>query len=109
MMVRECPFGRIFRDNEGDLLLIHDLLVAGTTVRWFLMTLHIWKTTRERAAGMVQLALAAPAPGGPGTPGGPDEDDDPDDIDLDEGGDEGDTGGGDGEPRQSRSARTVVH
>jgi hypothetical protein len=111
MMVRECPFGRIFRDNEGDLLLIQDLLVAGTTVRWFLMTLHIWKTTRERAVEMLRLTLAPPAPGGRRTPGGSGEDGDPDDIDVDDDGDEGDTGDGDGdgEPRQSRSARTVVH
>lgn len=60
--VRECPFGRIFRDNDGDLLLVHDLLVAGTTVRWFLTMLHIWMRTRQRAVDMLRLALAPPAP-----------------------------------------------
>jgi len=49
--------------------------------------------------------------GGRRTPGGSGEDCDADDIDVDGDDDEGDTGDGDGdgEPRQSRSARTVVH
>jgi len=54
VMARECPFGRILRDPEGDLLLIHDVLVFGVTVRWFLLTLIIWKRTRTRAMEMVK-------------------------------------------------------
>jgi hypothetical protein len=104
VMTRECPFARIFRDDGGEVLLLHDVLAAGTTVRWFLMTLHIWKRTRQRATEMVQLALAAPAPHGSGNSGGPGDEDDPDDVGLDGGDDDGGE-----EPRQSEPARTVVH
>jgi len=110
VMSRACPFGRIVRDPDGDLLLIQDLLVAQTTVRWFLMAVNIWQFTRTRAAELVQHALASAGPSGPGDPGTarePDEDGDPDDIDIAEDGDEGEAG--DRELRQSRAARTVVH
>jgi hypothetical protein len=94
MMVRECPFGRVFRDEEGDLLFIGDLVAAGTTVRWFLMALRVWTNMRQRAVEMLRLALAPPAPGPPRNQGEPDDDEDPDAADLDEEGDEN--------PRQSR-------
>lgn len=102
VMTRECWFGRIFRDLEGDLLLIYDVLVFGVTVRWFLLTLNMWKRARTRAMEMAQQALAAAATRGPGSPGEPDDEDDPEDVDLDDD-DDGDA------PRQARAARTVVH
>jgi len=85
-MVRECPFGRIFRDGEGDLLFVADLVAAGTTVRWFLTTIRVWAHMRQRAVGMLRLALAPPAPdatggsgeaaGGGGDDAGPESDTD---------------------------------
>jgi hypothetical protein len=106
-LVRECPFGRFFRDADGDVLLIQDLVVAGTTVRWFLLTLRVWKQTRERALTTLRLMLAAPAPAGPGADAAADGTDDPDDLDAGLDDDEGN--GGEGEARRPRPARTVVH
>ena len=103
MMVRECPFGRVFRDEEGDLLFIGDLVVAGTTVRWFLTVLEVWTSMRQRAIQMLRLALAPPAPGRPGADGPPDGADDLHDAETD---DEGEEEGG---PRQSGRSRVTVH
>ena len=82
---RECPFLRVFRDNEGGVLAIYDVPVAGTTVRWFLVTLHVVGVMRARAAALIDAALAAlPSSrhrgggGGLGTEGDPDEADDAD-------------------------------
>jgi len=105
-LVRECPFGRTFRDEEGDLLFIGDFVVTGTTVRWFLTTVSVWMRMRQRAVEMLRLALAPPAPrpprgtGGTGGGGG-------DETDLDE--DRIEDDGDDEEPRQARAARIVVH
>ena len=101
-MVRECPFGRVFRDEEGDLLFIGDFVVAGTTVRWFLMALDVWTRMRQRAIQMLRLTLAPPAPRTPGPGGGEAEEDEDCTEDLDDDGD-------DDEPRQGRAGRTVVH
>lgn len=108
-MVRECPFGRVFRDEDGDLLFIGDFVVAGTTVRWFLTTLRVWAQMRQRAIEMLRLALAPPAPRPPG-PGGREDDGggDGDDGEDGEGGDDGDDGD-DQEERRSRQARVTVH
>jgi hypothetical protein len=102
LIARECPFGRIIRDNEGDLLFVHDLLVAGTTVRWFLMTLHVWKQTAQHAVEMLRLALGPPAPAGPGDADGPGGGDDSGDAGID---DEDEVG----EPRQAGRARVTIH
>jgi hypothetical protein len=96
-LVRECPFGRTFRDEEGDLLFIGDFVVTGTTERWFLTTMSVWVRMRQRAVDMLRLALASSAPRAPGGAGGGDIDD------------EGDQADGDDEPREGTSARTVVH
>jgi hypothetical protein len=97
-MVRECPFGRVFRDEEGDLLFVGDLVVAGTTVRWFLTVVNVWTSMRERALEMLRFSLGPPAPltGGGGG----------DACDID---DDGDGADGDGEPREGLAARIVVH
>jgi hypothetical protein len=106
-LARECSFGRFFRDVDGDVLFIHDLVVAGTTVRWFLTTLRTWTQTRDCALALLRLMLAAPAP----APAGPDVDHShdgslaPDDADLDPDDDDS----GEGEPRRTRTVRTVVH
>jgi len=102
-MLRECPFGRVFRDEEGDLLFIEDLVVTGTTVLWFLTTIRVWARMRQRAMGMLRLALAPPGlrSRGPGGGDGDGQEDDRSDLD--------DEGEDDDEPRQSRAARTVVH
>ena len=109
MMVRECPFGRIFRDEDGDLLFIGDFVVAGTTVRWFLTTVNVWTSMRHRAVEMLRLALAPPAPRPPGESGGPGGQGDgelsSDDGEDDDGGDDGD----DEQARRSRQARVTVH
>ncbi len=109
---RECPFLRVFRDNGGGVLAIYDVPVAGTTVRWFLVTLHVVGVMRARAAALIDAALAAvPSSrhrgggGGLGSEGDPDEADDADGAD-DEGDDGEDTGR---EPRQGRQAKVVVH
>jgi hypothetical protein len=104
-MVRECPFGRVFRDEEGDLLFVADLVVSGTTVRWFLTTIRVWAHMRQRAVEMLRLALAPPAAGtrsGSGEAGGGDGDE----CDTD---DDGEGAPGDDEPREGRGARIVVH
>jgi hypothetical protein len=110
LLVRECPFGRTFRDDDGDLLFIGDLVVAGTTVRWFLTALRVWMHMRQRAVEMLRLALAPPAcragsrTGGAGGDGGED-DEGPDEVaGEDDAGDE-ESGG----PGQSRHARVTVH
>ena len=102
-MVRECPFGRVFRDEEGDLLFIEDLVVTGSTVLWFLTTIRVWARMRQRAMEMLRLALAPPGLRSRGPGGGDGEGQEDDRGDLD---DEGEV---DDEPRQSRAARTVVH
>ena len=105
-MVRECPFGRIFRDDDGDLLFVADLVVAGTTVRWFLTAIRVWLHMRQRAVEMLRFALAPPHPRTPGGAGGDGEGGDGEAGPDDEAG-EGD--GDDEEPRQGRAARIVVH
>ena len=102
-MVRECPFGRVFRDEEGDLLFIEDLVVTGSTVLWFLTTIRVWARMRQRAMEMLRLALAPPGLRSRGPGGGDGEGQEDDRGDLD------DEGEDDDEPRQSRAARTVVH
>jgi hypothetical protein len=102
-MVRECPFGRVFRDEEGDLLFIEDLVVTGTTVLWFLTTIRVWARMRQRAVEMLRLALAPPVLRSRGPGGGDGEGQEDDRGDLD------DEGEDDDEPRHSRAARTVVH
>jgi hypothetical protein len=105
-MVRECPFGRLFRDEEGDLLFVEDLVVAGTTVRWFLTTVRVWAQMRQRAIEMLRLALAPPAPGtagGPGEAGGGGEDEAGPDGDDDE------DAGDDEERSRPRQGRVTVH
>jgi hypothetical protein len=108
-IVRECPFARTFRDQDGDLLFIADLVAAGTSVQWFLTALRVWMHMRDRAVGMLQCALAPAAPGGAGGSGGgeapgpgePDGgEDDPSDLDDE---------AGDGEPDPPRHARVTVH
>ena len=106
-LIRECPFGRTFRDEEGDLLFIGDFVVTGTTVRWFLTALSVWMSMRHRAVDMLRLALAPPAPRLPRGSGGTGEGGD-DETGLDGDGHE-DGGDDDEEPRQSRATRTVVH
>jgi len=110
-IVRECPFARTFRDQDGDLLFIADLVTAGTSVQWFLMALRVWMHMRDRAVGMLQFAMAPAAPGRaagsgggegpePGEPeAGDDELADPDPDDE----------AGDGEPDPPRHARVIVH
>lgn len=103
-LVRECPFGRVFRDHEGDLLFVADFVVAGTTVQWFFTALKVWMHMRRRAADMLRLALAPAAPRAGSRSGGGDGarfdgDAGPDDA-------TGDDEDGDGVPRR---ARTVVH
>jgi hypothetical protein len=109
-LVRECPFGRTFRDEEGGLLFIADLVVVGTTVRWFLVALRVWMRMRRRAEEMLLFALTPPEPradGGRGDAGGGGGGDGDDEGDA---GDDVDDAGGDGEgPLQGRAARTVVH
>jgi hypothetical protein len=103
-LVRECPFGRVFRDEDGDLLFVADLVVAGTTVRWFLMAFNVWRRMRERAAEMLAFSLTPPALR---TAGGGRGEGDGGEGDVEDDGDEAD---GDGEePRESRAARIVVH
>jgi len=106
-LVRECPFGRTFRDEEGDLLFIGDFVVTGTTVRWFLTTMSVWLRMRQRAVDMLRLALAPPSPRLPRGTGGASGDGGDDETGLDGDGLEED--GDDEEPRQSRAARIVVH
>ena len=111
-MVRECPFGRTFRDDEGDLLFIADLVVTGTTVRWFLTTIRVWAHMRQRAVEMLRLALAPPSPGTPGGRGGAGGrggEDEADADGVDDDGDDDDGAGNDEEPGRSRAARIVVH
>jgi len=105
-LVRECPFGRVFRDEDDDLLFVADLVVAGTTVRWFLTTIRVWLHMRQRAVGMLRIALAPPHPR---RAGGADRDGEggEDEADLDDAGHE--AGGDDGGPGQRRGARIVVH
>jgi hypothetical protein len=105
-MVRECPFGRIFRDDDGDLLFIGDLVVAGTTVRWFVTTIRVWLHMRQRAVGMLRIALAPPHPRRAGGANGEGEGGE-DEAGLDDDGDE--AGGDDEGPGQRRGARFVVH
>ncbi len=58
-IARACPFLRLLRDDKGEVLAMYDVAVAGTTVRWFLLTLHVVGVMRARAVSMVQEALAA--------------------------------------------------
>jgi hypothetical protein len=104
-LARECSFGRFFRDADGDVLLIQDLVVAGTTVRWFLMTLRTWMHTRDRAIAMLRLMLAAPAPAEVGADRSQDGGLASDDADFDPDNDDS----CEGEPRRTRTLRTVVH
>ena len=111
-IVRECPFGRTFRDDEGDLLFIADHVVTGTTVRWFLTTIRVWAHMRQRAVEMLRLALAPPSPGTPGGRGGAGGrggEDEADADGVDDDGDDDDGAGNDEEPGRSRAARIVVH
>jgi hypothetical protein len=99
-LVRECPFGRAFRDHAGDLLFIGDFVAAGTTVPRFLTTLNVWMRVRDRAEEMLLFSLAPPAPriaGGGGGGGEGDIGDASDEADDDEA------------PRGRRAARTVIH
>jgi hypothetical protein len=102
-VVRECPFGRVFRDEEGDLLFVEDLVVTGTTVRWFFTTIRVWARMRQRAVEMLRLALA---PSRPSTPGGAGGDRGGGEDETDPGGDDDGSDGDDEDPRQSR---VVVH
>jgi hypothetical protein len=106
-MVRECPFGRTFRDDEGDLLFIADHVVTGTTVRWFLTTIRVWAHMRQRAVEMLRLALAPPSPGTPGGRGGGGGGGGEDEADAD--GDDDDSADDDEKPGRSRQARVTVH
>jgi hypothetical protein len=110
MMVRECPFGRTFRDQDGDLLFIGDFVVAGTTVRWFLTTVNVWMSMCRRAIEMLRLALAPPAPRPADAGGGEGGQGDGDlDVDDPDGGDDDDDDGDGQEPSRSRQARVTVH
>ena len=110
MMVRECPFGRTFRDPDGDLLFIGDFVVAGTTVRWFLTTVNVWMSMCRRAIEMLRLALAPPAPRPADAGGGEGGQGDGDlDVDDPDGGDDDDDDGDGQEPSRSRQARVTVH
>jgi hypothetical protein len=104
-LARECPIGRFFRDADGDVLLIQDLVVAGTTVRWFLMTLRAWTHARDRAIALLRLMLAAPDPAGLRADRSEDGSLAPDDADVDADDDDP----GEEEPRRSRTVRTIVH
>jgi len=108
-IVRECPFARTFRDRDGDLLFIADLVTAGTSVQWFLMALRVWMHMRDRAVGMLQSALSPTASGRAGGSGGgegpePGEPEAGDDEPADP-----DDEAGDGEPYPPRHARVTVH
>lgn len=125
-IARDCPFLRVFRDDDGGVLAIYDVPVAGTTVRWFLLTLRVVAVMRARAVAMVQEALAAscgPAAGareaGDGAGGGgagpavleagPDGDGPADGDDLAEDDDPADEEDADASVRRGRSGRVVVH
>ena len=108
-IVRECPFARTFRDQDGDLLFIADLVAAGTSVQWFLMALRVWMHMRDRAIGMLQFALSPTAHGRAGGSGGgegpePGEPEAGDDDAADP-----DDEAGDGEPGPPRHARVTIH
>ena len=108
-IVRECPFARTFRDQDGDLLFIADLVTAGTSVQWFLMALRVWMHMRDRAVGMLQFALAPAAPGRAGGSGGGEG---PEPGEPEAGDDEAadpDDESGDREPDPPRHARVTVH
>ena len=108
-IVRECPFARTFRDQDGDLLFIADLVAAGTSVQWFLTALRVWMHMRDRAVGMLQCALAPTAPGRAGGSGGG-EDPGPGEPDGGEDDPAGlDDEAGDGEPGAPRHTRVTVH
>jgi hypothetical protein len=110
LLVRECPFGRTFRDDDGDLLFIGDLVVAGTTVRWFLTALRVWMRMRQRAVEMLRLALAPPACRAGSRTGGAGGDGCEDDAGPDEVAGEDDAGDEEGDGLgQSRQARVTVH
>ena len=110
LLVRECPFGRTFRDDDGDLLFIADLVVVGTTVRWFLTALRVWMHMRQRVVEMLRLVLAPPSSragsrtGGAGGDGGEDGPEPDEAAGEDDAGDEESGGLG-----KSRQARVTVH
>jgi hypothetical protein len=113
-IVRECPFARTFRDQDGDLLFIADLVAAGTSVQWFLMALRVWMHMRDRAVGMLQFALSPAAPGRAGGSGGGEgpEPGEPEAGDDEAADPDGDAGGPDdegGDPDPPRHARVTVH
>ncbi len=113
-IARACPFLRVFRDDEGDVLAIYDVPVAGTTVRWFLLMLQIVGVMRARVVSMVQEALAARhglarggrGRGGSSGDGGEDSAESEADADEDDPADEEDASGSAG---PGRSSRIVVH
>jgi hypothetical protein len=104
VLQRECPFARIFRDPDRDLMAIYDVPVAGASMQWFLLVLAVWGHS-WRTANRLVLELLGTAPyDWPGR-GRQNGDNDPDDVGLEGEGDEEP----DGEPQQSRPTRTVVH
>ena len=101
VLQRDCPFARLFRDADGDVMMIYDVPVAGASARWFLLVLLTWEFA-WRTANRLALELGTMRADADG------EGVDSADEDAADAGESGD-GDEDDARRQRRTARTVVH